>query len=90
MAANTNGAAAPAIGAPVMSDALRAHLDGKLSLDEYLDAQVQRAISHLRGSVSGERLQLIKEVLREQVVQSPGFLELLKRAGVHPPSATAT
>ena len=90
MAANSNGAAAPAIGAPVISDALRAHLDGKLSLDEYLDAQVQRAVSHLRGSVSGERLQLIKEVLREQVVQSPGFLELLKRAGVQPPSATAT
>ena len=60
---------------------------GRLSLDEYLDAQVQRAVNHLRGRVSGERLQMLKEVLREQVVQSPGFRELLERAGVHLPAS---
>jgi hypothetical protein len=54
-----------------------------------LDAQVQRAVVHLRERISGERLQLIKEVLREQVVQSPGFQELLKRSGVELPAAGA-
>jgi hypothetical protein len=88
MAANGNGAAAPAIGGPAISDALQAHLDGKLSLDEYLDGQVQRAVAHLRGQVPSDRLQTIKEVLREQLRQSPGFLELLKRAGVQPPAST--
>jgi hypothetical protein len=89
MAANSNGAA-PSLGTSAISDALQAHLDGRLSLDEYLDAQVQRAVAHLRDHVTGERLQLIKEVLREQVVQSPGFRELLERAGVRLPSATAS
>jgi hypothetical protein len=89
MAANSNGAAL-SLGTSPISDALQAHLDGRLSLDEYLDAQVQGAVGHLRDRVSEEQLQLIKEVLREQVVQSPGFRELLERAGVQLPAATAS
>lgn len=73
-----------------MSEGLRAHLEGRLSLDDYLEAQIQRAVAHLRDVVPAERLQLIREVLREQVVQSPGFVELLKRAGVKLPASTAT
>jgi hypothetical protein len=87
MAMSSNGAAASS-GGPAMSEALRAHLEGRLSLDDYLEGQVQRAVAHLRGAVPAERLQLIMEVLREQVVQSPGFVELLKRAGVKVPAAT--
>lgn len=89
MAANSSNAA-PTLGGPAVSEALQAHLDGRLSLDEYLDAQVQRAVAHLRESVSSERLQMIKEVLREQVLQSPGFRELLARAGVQAPAPAAT
>jgi hypothetical protein len=89
MAANSNGAA-PSVGTSPISDALQAHLDGRLTLDQYLDAQVQRAVGHLRDRVSGERLQLIEEVLREQVVQSAGFRELLERAGIQLPPAAAS
>jgi hypothetical protein len=89
MAAENSGSAAPKASGPTISAALQAHLDGSLSLEEYLDAQVQRAVVHLRERISGERLQLIKEVLREQVVQSPGFQELLKRSGVELPAAGA-
>lgn len=89
MAANSSGAA-PTLGTSTISEALQAHLDGRLSLDEYLDAQVQRAVAHLRERVPGERLQMIKEVLREQVVQSPGFRELLTRAGVQLPAPATT
>jgi hypothetical protein len=89
MAADSTGAA-PALGTPTISDALQAHLDGRLSLDEYLDAQVQRAVAHRREHVTTDKLQMIKEVLREQVVQSPGFRELLARAGVQPPAAAMT
>lgn len=89
MAANGSGAA-PTLGTSPISDALQAHLDGRLSLDEYLDAQVQRAVGHLRDRVSGERLQMIKEVLREQVLQSPSFRELLERAGVQLPASAGT
>jgi hypothetical protein len=89
MAANTNGAA-HTLGTSTISESLQAHLDGRLSLDEYLDAHVERAVAHLRGSVPAERLQMIKEVLREQVVQSPGFRELLTRAGVQLPGPATT
>jgi hypothetical protein len=89
MAANSNGAA-PSLGASTISEALQAHLDGRLSLDEYLDAQVQLGVAHLRDRVPAERLQMIKEVLREQLVQGPGFRELLTRAGVRLPASATT
>ncbi len=73
-----------------MSEGLRAHLEGRLSPHDYLEAQIQRAVAHLPDVVPAERVQLIREVLREQVVQSPGFVELLKGAGVKLPASTAT
>jgi uncharacterized NAD-dependent epimerase/dehydratase family protein len=70
---------------PEISDLLKAHLEGKLSVNEYLDAQVEQAVAHLVGAVSSGRLRVIKETLREHIVQSPNFVELLKRAGVQLP-----
>ena len=90
MAAESSGSAVPMATGPSISDALQEHLSGRLSLDEYVDAQVELSIVHLKGRVSNERLQSIREVLREQVTQAPGYLELLARAGIRLPASTAT
>ncbi len=81
MAAESTSAAA-ARGGPEISEELREHQRGSLSLDQYLDAQAERAVAHLRGQVSTNRLEAIKSVLREQMTTSPGLAELLRRAGV--------
>lgn len=54
---------------------------GKIGLDEYMDMTVDRAVAHLQGAVSAQRLQLMRQVLREQLVQDPHLVELLEQAG---------
>jgi hypothetical protein len=89
MAAESRISAAPAARGPDVSEELRQHQQGKLTLDEYLDVQAERAVAHLRGHVPSERVALIKSVLREQMTTSPGFVELLRRAGVELPLSDA-
>jgi len=79
MAAESTAAAVAA--GPEVSAELQQLRDGGLSLEEYLDFQVDRAVSHLRGQVSDRRLEVIKSVLREQISTSPALIELMKRAG---------
>lgn len=85
MAAESTAVATSA-GLPV-SDELQRLRDGQLSLDEYLELQVDRAASHLQGQVSSQRLELIKGVLREQISTSPALVELLHRMGVTLPES---
>lgn len=89
MAAESSGSAAPEATGSARNEALEQYLQGRLTLNEFLDGKVERAVAHLRGKVSAERLQIIKEVLREQLAESPGWVELLKRAGVRLPPPPA-
>jgi hypothetical protein len=86
MAAERTTAAAARTSAPEISDELRQVQRGGMSLDAYLDAQVERAIAHLKGQVSAERMALIKDVLRDQLATSPAIAELLRQAGVPTPT----
>lgn len=75
----------PAVAAPSgpqVSEELRRVRQGELSPQEYLELQVDRAVGHLRDKVSNRRLELIKEVLREQLASSPALIELMKRMGI--------
>ncbi len=86
MAAERTTAAAARTSGPEISDELRQVQRGGMSLDAYLDAQVERAIAHLKGQVSAERMALIKDVLRDQLATSPAIAELLRQAGVPTPT----
>ena len=90
MAAESSSTAAARAAGPEVSEELREHQRGALSLDQYLDAQAERAVAHLQGQVSTRRLEVIKSVLREQMTTSPGLAELLRRAGVTLPPTTDT
>jgi hypothetical protein len=85
MAAESSTAVAAAAG-PQLSEELQRVHDGKLSVDAYLELQVDRAVSHLESKVSTRRLELIKGVMREQISSSPALVELLRRMGVPVPS----
>jgi len=86
MAAESSTAVAAAAGPQVSEELQRVH-DGKLSVDEYLELQVDRAVSHLQSKVSGRRLELIKGVMREQISSSPALIELMRRMGAPLPSS---
>jgi hypothetical protein len=88
MAAESSTAVAAATG-PQVSDELRRVQEGKLSPQEYLEMQVDRAVSHLRDHVSSRRLELIKDVLREQLASSPALIELMKRMGISAPAPSS-
>ena len=52
---------------------------GELSLDQYLDTQVNRATEHLNGKISPEQLDFVKQSLREQLGTDPVLVELVQR-----------
>lgn len=52
---------------------------GKISVDEFMDMSVDRALSHLEGQVSEDRLSLMREVLRTQLEQDPHLSALRNR-----------
>lgn len=53
---------------------------GEMSLDEYLDEQVEAALAMVKGRISGERLDLVREVIRESLRTDPVMVELVHRA----------
>ena len=56
---------------------------GELSLDRYLEARVDAATQHLRGRVSEERLDMVRDVVRKSLNSDPiaqKFIRHLTRA----------
>jgi len=51
-----------------------------MSLDEYLDEQVDQALAHVKGRVSAEILESIRVVLREKLEYDPVLVEMVQRA----------
>lgn len=52
---------------------------GKIGIDEYMDMTVDRALAHLRGRVSSQRYEMMKQVLRTQLEQDPHLSSLVQR-----------
>ncbi len=59
---------------------------GTISVDEYLDLQVNEAVAHLQGKLPGDQLDFVKESLRAQLSEDPVLLELVRRATGDNPS----
>ncbi|HLV20723.1 MAG TPA: hypothetical protein VKZ49_07570 [Polyangiaceae bacterium] len=71
------------------SDALRELEQGNLTLDQYLDGRVDKAVEHLQGRLSPEQLEFVRESVREQLRTDPALVELVRRAtGSVPADAT--
>ena len=75
----------PASPSTRVSAALSGLQRGELSLDQYLDAQVNQATQHLAGKISAEQLDFVKQSLREQMATDPVLVELVQRTtGANP------
>lgn len=70
---------APAASA-TSSSALQRLDAGEISVDEYLDLQVNEAVAHLEGKLPPSQLQFVRESLREQLTEDPVLVELVRRA----------
>ncbi len=69
---------APTEGSPAQgSEALGRLERGELSIDQYLDIQVERATSHMVQHVSPEELGFVKAALRQQLQSDPVLLQLV-------------
>lgn len=53
---------------------------GELTREQYLDARVAQAISHLDGALGPEQLEALREQLRDQLTSDPTMQRLLQRA----------
>ena len=71
-------ASAPTLGAN-SSTALQRLDAGNISVDEYLDLQVNEAVAHLEGKLPPNQLQFVRESLRDQLREDPVLVELVRR-----------
>ncbi len=80
--------AAEGVSGAERSEALGKLEKGELSLDEYLDGQVQEATQHLEGRISPEQLEAIRQTLRDEMSSDPVLVELVQRATGKVPEAS--
>jgi hypothetical protein len=52
---------------------------GELSVEQYLDARVERATGHLANALSPDQLAAVQEELREQLATDPMLQRLVQR-----------
>lgn len=66
--------------APATPSSALQRLDaGDISVDEYLDLQVNEAVAHLDGKLPTNQLEFVRESLREQLTEDPVLVELVRR-----------
>lgn len=66
--------------APAVSSSALQRLDaGHISVEEYLDLQVNEAVAHLAGKLPPNQLEFVRESLREQLTEDPVLVELVRR-----------
>jgi hypothetical protein len=52
---------------------------GELERDEFISREVERALAHLAGELSSERLEMMRVLLSEEMRESPVFSDLLSQ-----------
>lgn len=61
------------------SEALQKLKRGEITVEEYLDAQVEQSLARLGALVTEEERHLLREVLREEMASDPSLHESLRR-----------
>lgn len=77
--ANLETAPGAATASSAASSALQRLDAGHISVDEYLDLQVNEAVAHLEGKLPPNQLEFVRESLREQLTEDPVLVELVRR-----------
>jgi len=81
---------APTPAAPAAASSALQRLDaGDISVDEYLDLQVNEAVAHLAGKLPSNQLEFVRESLREQLTEDPVLVELVRRTTLNAGSSGA-
>ncbi len=62
------------------SEALQALQRGQITVEAYLESRLDRALARLGNSVSDERREMLREVLREQLSSDPVIQEYVRRS----------
>jgi hypothetical protein len=65
---------------PPKSDMLCRLQRHEVSLGQYLDYCAEQAVAHLEGLVDSERLQFIKEMIRDQMTTDPVIIRYVEQA----------
>lgn len=77
--------------APEASDPLARLRSGEISVDQYLDARVDDAVSPLISKLPPEAVEHIRATLRAELENDPVLVELVRRAtSVAPSTASET
>jgi hypothetical protein len=61
------------------SEALGQLQRGEITVEEYLEGRLEQAVSPLAQQLSGEQLQFVREMLRDQLTHDPVLVELVRR-----------
>jgi hypothetical protein len=81
-------ASGPAAEASPDAGSLLARLKlGELGLDEYLESRISEAIAPFQDKLPADRIEWMREMLREQLVEDPVLRELTRRATGREPQA---
>jgi hypothetical protein len=78
--------ALPAKISPV-DDSLQKVRRGEMSLDDYLEERVEHALVHVKGKVSVERLQMLRETVREHLRTDSTVIEMVRQLTGQVPAA---
>ncbi len=65
---------------PPPSEALGKLRRGEMSLQEYLDICVEQAVSHLVNNAHPDRLQFVRQLLRDLLISDPVLNEYVREA----------
>ena len=65
---------------PPESEDLQRLRRNEISLDEYLDARVEQALSAWVGKVRPDRLEFVRQMLRDQMRSDPLLIEYIREA----------
>jgi len=52
---------------------------GKISVEEFMEMTVDRALAHLQGDLDTERMQAMREILLGELEQEPNLQALVQR-----------
>ena len=52
---------------------------GKIDVDTYLDTKVSQATRHLEGKLAPEKLEWVRQALRNQLAQDPVLVDMVGR-----------
>lgn len=62
------------------NEALQRLHRGEVSLDQYLDEQVERALALVKGRISDDRLAIVRRILHDTIRTDPVVVEVIRRA----------